>query len=143
MEKVSEKVARSVERLASTDDNMVSKVIESHIKELESQKAVLQRDLGKKNETELTTEEKLETVYNFISKPYKLWDSGALDDQRTALKLTFSNKLIYDKENGFRTAAYALPFRLLRESASNNSSLVHPAGVEPTTSAFGGQHSIH
>lgn len=47
------------------------------------------------------------------------------------LRMAFTDKLTYVRNVGFRTAAIALPFSLLREFANDNSEMVPAAGLEP------------
>ena len=56
-----------------------------------------------------------------------------LEDKRTVLKLVFATKLPYDRNEGFRTAQYALPFSLLEDLRQGQYEMVGLVGLEPTT----------
>jgi hypothetical protein len=68
--------------------------------------------------------------------------SERFEDKRMVLKLAFADNLTYVRNAGFRTANLALPFKALADFSTGNLEMVRPAGFEPTTSGFGGQHSI-
>lgn len=56
-----------------------------------------------------------------------------LEDKRMVLKLAFAEKLPYCRNDGFRTARYALPFALLEGLGQGNYEMVGLVGLEPTT----------
>jgi len=45
--------------------------------------------------------------------PQKIWSSGKLELQRMVLKLTFTDRLTYIKNEGFRTPNLSSPFKAL------------------------------
>jgi hypothetical protein len=59
-----------------------------------------------------------------------------LEDRRLVLKLVFTRPLAYHRKEGFQTAAIALPFGLSGQLINDNSVLVEPVGLEPTTSTL-------
>tara|TARA_R110002073_G_scaffold194720_1_gene353774 strand:+ start:1208 stop:1498 length:291 start_codon:yes stop_codon:yes gene_type:complete len=67
----------------------------------------------------------------FLENPYELWDSEVLEDRRNVLKLCFTGKLCFDKNEGFRTACKSLPFTVLEGLSDPNSDMVPGAGIEP------------
>ena len=84
----------------------------------------------------------MKAALDFLANPWILWRSERLEDKQAVLKLTFIDRLRYTRENGFRTANLAFPFKVLGALAGGNLELAHPRGFEPLTSAFGGQRSI-
>ena len=60
-----------------------------------------------------------------------------MEDRRSVLRLTFADRLRYDRKTGLRTADLSLPFRALGQIFSGNLETAHPTGFEPVTSAFG------
>ena len=53
------------------------------------------------------------TAFGFLSNLDKLRASERLEDKRPVLKLVFAKRLSYYRNEGFRTAAFSLPFLLL------------------------------
>ena len=47
------------------------------------------------------------------------------------MKLAFSGPLIYDRNEGFQTAKYSFPFKLLEGEYSAQKNMVPLAGIEP------------
>ena len=64
-------------------------------------------------------------------------------DRRAMMKLVFADRLAYSRETGFQTPEISLPFKALEEISGPKREMAHPVRFEPTTSAFGGQRSIH
>ncbi len=52
------------------------------------------------------------------------------------LKLAFGQPLAYVRNEGFRTANFAWPFKALSQFAQGEFSMVGPLGFEPRTKGF-------
>jgi len=63
----------------------------------------------------------------------KLWVSERLEDKRTVLKLAFAERLAYTRNEGFRTAVPALPFKVLADLKCGKTEMARPEGFEPPT----------
>ena len=87
-------------------------------------------------------EETFRTALDFLVSPCSLWDYERLEDKRAVLKLAFADRLMYDRNKGFRIAILAFPFKYLDAFQTSKILMARPAGVEPTTFGFGNQHSI-
>ena len=72
----------------------------------------------------------------------KLWVSQRWEDKRTVLKLAFAERPAYTRNEGFRTAVPALPFKVLADIKIGKSKVVRPPRFELGTFGFGGRHSI-
>ena len=78
-------------------------------------------------------DETLRTALDFLANPWNLWASERLEDKRAVLKLTFADRLAYVRNEGFRTANLALPFKALADLSGNESNMARPAGFESRT----------
>ena len=58
----------------------------------------------------------------------KLWTSPRLEDKRTVLKLAFTERLAYTRNEGFRTITPALPFKVLTDLKCGKSKMARPGG---------------
>jgi site-specific DNA recombinase len=76
-------------------------------------------------------DETFRTSMEFLSNPCKLWASERFDDKRAVLKLTFSDRLAYVRNEGFRTAKTSLPFSMLGDVLEGKKEMVPRAGIEP------------
>ena len=96
-----------------------------------------------------TFEESFRTAIKFWQNPYELWHTGGFEDKLVVVKLAFSQKLSYVKNEGFRTfskSAIAEPLRLcwdMRENNTKKYDMARLAGIEPATPGSGNQCSIH
>ena len=71
------------------------------------------------------------TALGFLENPLKLWESERLDHRRALLKMAFSDRILYDRREGFRTAKTTLPFKVLADFFAENGDMVPLAGLEP------------
>ncbi len=53
------------------------------------------------------------TAFDFLENPQKLWASERLEDKRTVLKLAFVDRVVFERNKGFRTTPIAQPFKAL------------------------------
>lgn len=113
--------------------------IETRIRKLEEQRLLLAERLAVVGQPASKFEDALRTALDFLANPCILWKSDRLEDRRTVLKLTFTERLSYKCKEGFRTASLSMPFSILVGFLSRDGEMAHPRGFEPLTSAFGGQ----
>jgi site-specific DNA recombinase len=78
----------------------------------------------------------LRTSLEFLANPWNLRQSDRLEDRRTVLKLTFTERLTCKSKEGFRTATLSMPFSILAGLLSRDREMARPTGFEPVTSAF-------
>ena len=115
---------------------------EGKVEKLEEDKLLLNEKIKNCGRPLATFDDTFRTAINFLGNPQRLWETGKLDYQRLVLKLAFSERLPYVRNEGFRTPAKALPFSLIEQIQDGEYKMVHPARFERATSAFGGQRSI-
>jgi len=100
-------------RIVETDVPSVIKVYEERIRKLEGEKALLAEKGANVGRPLRSFDETLRTALDFLSSPWNLWASPRFEDKRTVLKLAFSDRLAYVRNEGFRTPNLALPFKAL------------------------------
>ncbi len=137
--KIDKKVNQYLDRVVSADTPMLIETYENKIKELQEQKITLNEKIKNCGRPLQSFDESFRTAFDFLGNPHKLWSSDRIEDKRLVLRLAFSEKLPYDRTEGFRTAQtnkFSLPFRLLENLKGGNYEMVEGTGVEPATSTL-------
>ena len=125
------KVDQLVDQIVGTDNRALISAYEGRIRRLEEQKAELADKVAQCGRPLDSFDETFRTTFEFFGNPHELWTSERLEDKRTVLKLAFEERLAYQRNEGFRTASTALPFRLLEDLKGGNCVMASPRGVEP------------
>lgn len=131
---IERKIAQLLERIVETNNTTLVKTYESKLQELEFDKAVLDEKIANFGKSLPSFDENSRTALEFLRKPHELWARGELVGRRNVLRLCFTTKLVYDKNEGYRTAPKSLPFSVLGASATPDSCMVRPRGLEPPRS---------
>jgi site-specific DNA recombinase len=129
---IEKKVEQFLDRIVSADSAVLITAYERQIKQLEEQKLLVEEKIQKYSKVGKNPDEINRTALDFIQNPYKYWACGGLSGKRTVLNATFSRPLVYSKNEGYRTAALSLPFRIIRDLSEHSSELVLLVGLEPT-----------
>ncbi len=143
LQKIDREIARLLERIVDADVPSVIAAYEKRVARLEEDKLVLKERLAKGGRPASTFDQTVRTALEFLGNPWNLWASGRLEDRRSVLKLTFSDRLRYSRGEGFRTANLSLPFQVLRGFAGasggisgGDDRMARPRGFEPLTPKF-------
>ncbi len=131
--KIDRQVEQLLDRIIKTENDTVISAYEKRIKDLEEQKIVLSENIAKCGAKLPDFDKTYRTAFEFLENPHKLWASERFADKRTALKLAFVDRLVYDLKDGYRTAKYTLPFNVLGGVKCGQYDVVGPVGLEPTT----------
>jgi site-specific DNA recombinase len=115
IEKLDKKIEQLLDRVVASDSPSVIRAYENRIKDLEVQKMEMKEKVAFCGKPLRHYDEIFRTAMEFLAKPHKLWHSERLEDKRAVLKLTFSDRLAYVRNEGFRTAKTTLPFKVLAE----------------------------
>ena len=102
-----------LDRILNASSDAVIRTYEQKITELESSKVRLHDQLANQQPSKGKFEEVLELSLKFLANPWKLWESGEIALQRMVLRLAFTDRLIYHRNEGARTPKTALPFKAL------------------------------
>ena len=135
--KVERQVEQFLDRIADADIPSVIAAYEARIRKLEEQRIVLTENIAKKGRPVRSFDDALRTSLEFLASPWNLWDSGQIEAQRLVLKLAFTDRLAYVRNEGFRTPHLSLPFRVLGEVNGGFEALARLEGFEPPTNGFG------
>ena len=132
LRKIERQVGQFLDRIVEADNQSVVGAYEKRIKELEQQKIVLSEKIAKCGRALPDFDETFRTALSFLASPCNLWHSEHLEDKRTLLKLVFADKLPYDRNQGFRTANYTLPFKALGDLKHGKCKMAEREGFEPS-----------
>lgn len=116
-------------RIIEAESPTVIRAYETKIAKLENEKIILREKLAFAEEAPTDFETSFQTVFDFIENPQKLWHSEDIEHKRIVLKLTFARPLQYRRNEGFQTAALALPFAVLRDFSNGKSGMVGGNGL--------------
>ncbi len=132
LQQTDKKVQMLLDRVVETDSPALIKNYEQKIQTLEEQKIVLTEQRAQCGTALPDYDETFRTALGFLKNPHKLWASKRLADKRTVLKLVFAEPLAYDRQEGFRTAAFALPFKVLHDLQRPDYDMAEKEGFEPS-----------
>lgn len=121
---IERKSEQLMDRILETESQSLVCAYETRLRKLEADRIVLDERIARCGSPITSFEETFRTAFEFLSDPQKLWHSGKLEHQRTVLKLAFSDRLPYDRTEGFRTGAKPLPFLLLEQLGTAKSGMV-------------------
>ncbi len=124
LHKLNRQSEQLMDRIVETENLTLIHSYEKRMQKLEDQKAVLHEKMAKCGSALPDYNESFRTAFSFLGNPYELWASERLEDKRAALKLVFTERLPYDKKEGFRTAPIAQPFRVIGDLQSGKDVMV-------------------
>ena len=134
LRRIGGRVDQLLDRVMEADSPILIETYENKIRSLQEQKVMIAEKINQCGHPLQSFDESFRTAFDFLGNPHKLWSSDRLEDKRMVMRLAFSEKLPYDRNEGFRTDQTALPFRLLNELNGGESDMVRPTGLEPVTS---------
>ena len=111
---------------------------EQRIAALETEKLVAIERLSSAGAPQRSFEECIELSMRFLSSPWKIWTSGRLELQKTVLRLAFTERLAYRKNEGYRTPELSFPFKTLSQIQNQQCEMVPGARLELARSRIGG-----
>ncbi|WP_082239345.1 recombinase family protein [Rhizobium leguminosarum] len=122
-----------IDRIANSPNRELIEAYEARLVDLQRKKAELSEKILNTGQKLPDFDSTLRTALDFLASPWKLWETGNLEDRRILRKLVFTEHLRYAPESGFRTAETTLPFKVLADIAARNVEMVGPEGLEPPT----------
>ena len=135
-ESIDRQIENLLERIVETESKTVISAYEKKIAKLEQEKRITNEKLAKYAQNSMSPEEYLEPALQFLSNPWNIWATGDYFLRRMVLRLAFSERIVYCREKGYRTAKTSLPFKVLEGFCASKSGLVGPPGLEPGTNGL-------
>ncbi len=131
LDDVRAKTRNLLDRLSKTENENLVRTYEREIEKLSNEEQELegQTQFLRSRRPEFGTA--LDITFNFLKNPYLYWIKDDLTSKHLVLKLVFSERLIYSRENGFGTAHLALPLRVFELTEHGGSVNVEMGGIEP------------
>ena len=120
-------------RMVEAKLQVVADALEARIEQLTQDKLVLAEKRSRVAQPIRSFDDSLRTAPIFLAEPWKLWNSERIAHKRAALKLACTRKRQYARNEGFRTADFALPFMALACFSAGGKRMVGDAGIEPAT----------
>lgn len=124
--KIEKQVGQFLDRIVESTVPAVIAAYEEKVGKLEEEKLLLRERMASASKPVSSFDETLRTALDFLASPWNLWGTGRLQDRRTVLKLAFAERLVYSRENGFRTAQLSMPFKMLNGDFGAENEMVHP-----------------
>jgi hypothetical protein len=133
---IDKKTEQLMERLVSTDDELLIPVYEKKLRKLRERQLLLTENCEKSAQQITDFDETFRTALRFLENPCILWTSGNPQDRKLLFRLAFDGKLAYHRNGGFRTAKTSLPFNVLEGINDNKYDLVDPI-IKSSNRLFG------
>ncbi|MEZ5919417.1 MAG: recombinase family protein [Alphaproteobacteria bacterium] len=130
---IEKKTQQFLNRIVETDSSPLITAYENQVRTLEEQRIGLQEKIANCGRPLASFDDTFRTAMEFLGNPYKLWTSDRIEDKKIVTRLVFAEKLLYRKNDGFRTAQTTLPITVLRQLDRGDYEMVGPAGLEPAT----------
>ncbi len=133
IEKIDQTIENLLDRIVDAKSSKVVAAFERRIEKHEEEKLLIEEQLGDFSAPKRSFDEMYRTALTFLSNPHKIWALGDYDVKRAVLKLTFTDRLVWDRTGVYRTADLSLPFRVLQGVNTVKNKMVPTAGIELAT----------
>jgi site-specific DNA recombinase len=112
---IERQVEQFLDRIAETDMPSIIAAYEKRIRALEERKLVMSERIANCGRPLADFDDTLKTALGFLASPCQFRHSERLEDKRAVLKLAFAGRLVYTRDEGFKTADTSLPFKVLED----------------------------
>jgi site-specific DNA recombinase len=130
---IERKVEQFLDRVVEADNPVLIQTYETKIRTLQEEKTALNEKIKNCRRPLDSFENTFRTAIKFLGNPLALWESECVQQRRLLIRMAFTDRIAYDRNKGFRTAAYTQPFAVLEDLRQGNQEMVGPVGLEPTT----------
>ncbi len=132
-------IEQLVDRIVNAESETLIGAYENRLRTLEASKVEMKEKIANCGRPLSDFDTTYRTALEFLGNPAKRWEFGDLSEKRAVLKLTFENRIRYNREEGFRTAETTIPFNLfnvLDGSDYDKSEMVPRRGVKILSQAM-------
>ena len=136
LSKLETQIDEKLDQIVECSSLTVQRAFERKVEKLERDKLLIEEKLSQKPGPKRGFEEMFELAMQFLANPWKLWASDRIEDKRTVLKLTFSERLAYSRNSGFRTPKTTTPFNTLGGNQMQLCKMAETKSAIPTSSTF-------
>lgn len=111
--KIDRQVDQLLERIVAAEIPSLISAYESKLTKLQKEKLIKTEKLENAGKPRHTNEEMFELSLKFLSNPWNIWDSGQIHLRRIVLRLVFSERITYTRNQGFSNLKLSMPFKAL------------------------------
>ena len=129
--KLDKQIETLLDRIVDAENPSIIAAYEKRLTKLERAKLILAEKLEIKATPTHTFDELFELACSFLANPWKIWESGQLPLKRTVLRLAFSQRIAYCRNQGLRTPKTTLPFKVLARIQQGECKMAERQGFEP------------
>lgn len=127
--KLDKQIETTLDRIVDASTTSVQAAREKRVAKLELEKQLAAEQMANLGRPKGSLEEISQTALDFLANPLKLWRYGGFSGKRLAMKLVFSERLTYVRNQGYRTPNLSLPFKAMRDFFDPNLGMARPEGV--------------
>jgi site-specific DNA recombinase len=136
MSKIEGQIATLLDRIMEASSQTVVNAYEKRITALERSKTLLNEKQVMSSKPQGTFRDSFELAMEFLSSPWNLWNSENFEHKRLALRLTFADRLVYRRNDGFRTPKITQPFKVLEGFRDGLKAMAEGKGFELAVRSF-------
>ena len=125
---IDRKVNQFLDRIVEADNAILIDTYEDKIRSLQEERLIMDEKIKNCGRPIESFEDSFRTAITFLGNPLKLWESECIEQRRMLLRMAFADKITYDRNHGFRTAAFSQPFSLLADLREGNNEMVEVSG---------------
>lgn len=130
------KIGQLLERIVETSNESVVSAYERKVEDLEREKLMLVEKTARCGTALGSFDATFRTAFDFLANPWNIWENGGLAEKRTVLNLTLASHLVWDWNQGVRTAELSLPFKALQDENEAKKIMAEGVGFEPLSEPF-------
>ena len=136
VKQIERQIDQLLDRIVDANNASVIAAYEKKIAKLERDKALAEERIASGAKPLHTLEESFELALRFLSSPWTIWHNCGMEWKRTVLRLAFSERLPYSRNQGLRTPEIAIPFKVLEGFQMGNCEMARPERFELPTPRF-------